>query len=580
MLVGLASTEAAFAQAGEFRGMWVTRFEWPDRDPDKCRAKLDEVMQTLAAHNFNAVVFQVRGQCDTLYPSPEEPWSPLIAPQGADPGWDPLAYALSAAHANGLEFHAYINTHVAWQASKKQPPADPSHVYHRHFNDSEPSTCDWALHKPNGQPAVWGGDSYVWIAPGVPAAQAYIRRQVMYVVNNYDVDGVHFDRIRTPTANVSHDPISVARMQSGAEGNPDDLDFAPWTADQFTRFTRDMYAQIAEVKPHLRVSSCPLGLVSRERYPDYPAGFHYGVTKCHQDAQAWVAAGAMDFIAPQIYWADGGKQPNFSEILPDWIAHAAGRHVCPGHSTRIGVAELLHQVEITRESGGHGNIVFSYGSFKQRDGFEEYSRSSSAYAHPVATPAMPWKDNPADGIIIGTVTDADTGEPVVDAQIRRSDDDYVALSSADGLYSFLKVPPGSYTLTATKSGWPEYRQRAVGVRAGHVVRVDIPLGAEPVVVAVAEPRDETEELPAREEEPRDVEPEQPASTEPQIDEREPVEEYEPPPVRPAPTVRQLDTVVTRESGSTVMRWVLIGLMGAGVVVAAIAGLVYLTSRRN
>src|SRR5512145_229897 len=113
--------------------MWVSRFEWPNRDPAACRATIDEIMKTLAAHRFNAVVFQVRGQCDTFYPSPEEPWSPMISPTGSDPGWDPMAYAIEAAHANKLEFHAYINTHVAWQNGQQRPPAVPSHIFFKHF---------------------------------------------------------------------------------------------------------------------------------------------------------------------------------------------------------------------------------------------------------------------------------------------------------------------------------------------------------------------------------------------------------------------------------------------------------------
>ncbi|MBN1489513.1 MAG: family 10 glycosylhydrolase [Phycisphaerae bacterium] len=583
-LVVLATAPRPSAQADEFRGMWVSRFEWPHRDPATCKATIDEIMRSLAEHNFNAVVFQVRGQCDTLYPSPEEPWSPLLLPASGDsssdvpsvlpltrwspllsqaaagPGWDPLAYAIEAARENNLEFHAYINTHVAWQSSTKEPPVSRSHMYFKHFNEADPDACDWVVHNADGKPEPWGGDSYVWIAPGVPDAQAYTRRQVMYVVNNYDVDGIHFDRIRTPHPDVSHDPISLARMQPGAEGNPDNLDFAAWTADQFTRFLRDMYAQIAEVRPRIRVSSCPLGLVSRDRYPEYPASFHYGVTKCYQDAQAWLAAGAMDFVVPQIYWADDDKQPDFSRILPDWIAHAADRHIYAGHSTRIGIPELMHQVEITRQQGGLGNAVFSYGTFKEKGGFAQYSGAGGVYEHPVATASMPWKDNPSDGIIIGTVTNAETKEPVVDAQIRRSGDDYVALSSADGLYSFLKVPPGTYTLTVTKSGLPEQVFADIPIAAGQVVRADIALGDEQITVTVAEPREPLKSAPAAVKGPRaDARPDQteiPATDQP------------------------FETEVTRERGSSSGRWILIGSSLAVTVALAIAAVILIVRRRQ
>lgn len=480
----LAASNTPELPEGEFRAVWITRYEWPNADAEACRSRIDEMMRTLAEHRFNAVIFQVRGQCDTLYPSPEEPWSPLIAPEGNDPGWDPLAHAIEAAHDNGLEFHAYINTHVAWQSADHQPPADASHVFHRHFNAADPATCDWLVHDALGKPVQYAADNYVWIAPGVPAAQAYTRRQIMHVVQNYDVDGVHFDRIRTPGPEYSHDPISTDRQAAGSEANPADLDFSAWMCDQFTRFLRDVYAQVAEVKPHVKVSSAPLGLVSRDRYHGYSEHFHYGLTKCYQDAQAWLAAGVMDFVCPQIYWSDSDdRRPDFSDVLTDWIAYDAGRHIYVGQSATVGVDELTRQVGVTRAMKGHGNVVFSYGGFKKRSGFAAYSRQGGVYERPAATPYMPWKNAPDHGIIVGTVTDAKTGEPITDAQVRRNGSDYVALSSADGIYSFVRVPPGEYEITAHKRGQPGRQLVAVTVEAGAVARCDLPLGETPAVAA-------------------------------------------------------------------------------------------------
>jgi len=468
----------------EFRGMWVTRFEWPDPNQAKVKETIDTIMADLAAHRFNAVIFQVRGQADTFYPSPDEPWSPLISPTGADPGWDPLAYAIEAAHSHELEFHAYINTHVAWHSKEHAPPGDPNHLYYQHCDTTEPDACDWLIHDEDGRPVQFASDNYVWLAPGVPACQAYLRKQVMYVVNHYSVDGVHFDRIRTSSPAFSHDPISESRRAEGSEGNPDGLDFADWTRDQFTRMLCDLYAQIMEIQPEVKVSSAPVGLYRRGRYPDYPADFHYGYSKTYQDAQAWLAAGAMDFVVAQIYWGDGGPLPDFSDILPDWIAHAAGRHIYAGQNRSIDPAEIVREVRFTREQGARGNVMFHYGGFKAKGYFELYSQPDGVYATPAQTPTMDWKTNPTEGILIGTATDAATHEPVVDAQVTRSGSSYVALSSADGLYSFLKVPPGEYTLTFRKRGLPDRQLARIQVVAGQVTRVDTALGELPVVAQV------------------------------------------------------------------------------------------------
>ncbi len=459
---------------GEFRGMWVTRFEWPSTDMDNAKATIDTVMARLAVHRFNAVVFQVRGQADTLYPSPHEPWSQIIAPTGADPGWDPLQYAIDVAHARGLEFHAYINTHVAWQSGASTPPADPNHLYWQHCNAADPDARDWLIHNADGEPIQYTSDNYVWIAPGVPAAQAYLRAQVMHVVENYDVDGVHFDRIRTPGPAYSHDPISEARW--AGEGNPDGLEFPDWTRDQFTRFLSDLYAEIMAVQPHVKVSAAPLGLYRQERYPDYPAGFQYGYSQTYQDAQAWMAAGALDFISPQIYWADGGSKPDFSDILPDWLANNGGRHIYPGLHRSVGLDHLSDEIETTRDQGGLGNVVFSYSSFNSNDYWDGFSALGGVYEAPAEVAAMPWKLSPATGILMGTVTAYEDGAPLVDAHVKHTDSDHTALSSADGLFAFPKVEPGTYTLTATKPGYAVVEVPELAIVAGEATQVAVVLG--------------------------------------------------------------------------------------------------------
>ncbi len=485
VLATLSAVQTTFAQVAgepmtEIRGMWVTRFEWPQADAAQTRAKIDEVMTNLARHRFNAVCFQVRGQADTFYPSPEEPWSPMISTDPQGPGWNPLQYALDSAHKNGLEFHAYINTHVAWQDVRNQPPTNPAHVYYRHFDASKAGCADWLVHDEQGRPVQFDSeDHYVWIAPGVPAAQAYIRRQVMYVVRTYDVDGVHFDRIRMPRPQYSHDPISTARQVPGSEGNPDGLDFADWTRDQFTRMLCDLYAEIAEVKPQIKISAAPVGITRQDRYPDYPSHFLFGWSKGYQDGQAWMAAGALDFIVPQIYWGKGPNPPRFDEIASDWLTHAAGRYVVPGQNGGLASEELARQVRFGREHGAQGNVVFSYGGFSKRGGLKRFSSKNGVYAQAARVPAFPWKDQPTDGILLGTVADALTGEPIIDAWVTRAGSDHVALSSGDGLYSFLKVPPGLHTLTIHKRGYIAGRFENVEVVAGRVTRVNASLSPGP-----------------------------------------------------------------------------------------------------
>lgn len=530
MLGVLAASAAAQQAPDEFRAVACSRFEWPQKtdgvaDLDKTKAKIDEVMQNLKANNFNAVIFQMRGQCDTLYPSPYEPWSYILSSDGNAPaGWgdfDPMAYAINAAHANGLEFHAYLNGCVAWN-NANPPNYCKRHIYWEHCDSTRPDKRDWLLCKSNGDPVGFTKE-YVWVAPGVPSFQAYWRKQIMYVVEHYNgsdpvtrpaVDGVHFDRLRLPENIYSYDPISEAR-RSG-EGNPAGLEFGDWTADQITRMLIDLYAQISEytqnispTRHRVKVSSAPLGLYLQERYPGYAPGFQYGRSLCFQDAQAWLAAGAQDFICPQIYWAnflykkkkeeDGSctqqGPPYFSEVLPDWISNNSGRHVyafCNQSANNVCMpgglidenSEMKRLVNEVGQGNALGSVIWSYGTFNSNNYWTDFYGPGKPYEYPANTPAMPWKDTPTDGIILGTVLGKKG--PLVDVQITRSGSDYTALSSGDGLYAFLKVPPGTYTLTYTKANLPGTTHE-VTVAAGQVVRVPDVYLANYTVATVASP---------------------------------------------------------------------------------------------
>ena len=456
---------------GEFRAMWVSRFEWPSADKAECQRRIERIMADLADHGFNAVMFQVRGQMDVLYPSPYEPWSEQLGRAGVDPGWDPLRYAIERAHAHGLEFHAYINTHTAWQSASGRPPAHstPEHPFYLHCNAN--GNHDWLICGPSGTPVQWESDGYVWCAPGVPEFNWWTRRVVMHIVCNYDVDGIQFDRIRTPERFFSHDPISMARM-AGA-GNPGKLGFEDWTRDQITRMLNDIYAEVTAVKPWVKVTASPIGIYDRSRFPGY-GGFNDGYNLSLQDSQRWLQMGVVDALLPQIYWSVGGN-PSFDLLLRDWQGHSYGRHIYPGQVIRkYGFPEIEKQISLTRSSGGSGNCLFSYGSASPSI-LEQYA--AGPYARKQGTPEMPWKTNPQTGTIMGVVRAPGGSGSVTDAWIRRDGNEYTWLSGYDGFYAMLNVPPGTYTIRAAKYGLGGVKYTGVTVEAGKVTRADLPMYA-------------------------------------------------------------------------------------------------------
>lgn len=86
----------------EARALWVSRFEYTTA------ANVDTIIARAARANFNVIFFQVRGAGDAFYSSQLEPCAVALCGSlgNGQPAWDPLAVAIAAAHARGIELHA------------------------------------------------------------------------------------------------------------------------------------------------------------------------------------------------------------------------------------------------------------------------------------------------------------------------------------------------------------------------------------------------------------------------------------------------------------------------------------------
>ncbi len=465
LLVALLAGSGWAAPAPEVRGIWVSRFEWPSASQATAKANIDQIMQSAKDNNFNTVFFQVRGQCDVHYPSPYEPWSDTYS--WANPGWDPLAYAIQAAHSRGLEFHAYINTHTLAQTL---PPAvtSPQHMYNLHGPDV-PLEQSWLIRDTAG--ATLTSDNYYWISPGIPEASEWTRRQVMYVVRNYDVDGVHFDRIRTPAPTYSYDPVTVARF--GGAGNPDGLGWGDFMRSQITRDLRNIYGEIMLVKPRVKVSAAPFGIVLKDATTHYQGTGTQSYKEWYQDSWGWLRAGAVDYMVPQIYWQVGSAHP-FELLLADWQEHRYGRGIVAGSTTGGGTKTadaLLAEHEQTRLQGAMGHNIFSYGTM----GNYWSAFKTNRYDQPTTVPDMPWKTAPTLGAIVGRVKDPN-GNPVLDARVNMTGDPYNYLSAYDGFFAILNVETTHPAMVAAlKNGVGAGRANGITVTPGRAVYVEIVL---------------------------------------------------------------------------------------------------------
>jgi len=369
----------------EFRAAWVatvTNLDWPTPSlpPQEQRDQLVGIFESLKGMGFNAIIFQVRPECDALYASDIEPWSKyLTGSQGNAPVplWDPLEFAVEEAHKRGMELHAWFNPYRAERVVGNYPLA-PTHVVNQH--------PDWILTF-----AASGSTGALNILnPGLQEVRDHVAHVVTDIVRRYDVDGIHADDYfypYPPQAISNQDAATFAAYPRGF------TDIGDWRRDNVNLLMKQIMDSINVFKPFVRFGMSPFGIWKNGVPPGITGLDAYATI--YGDAIAWLRDGSVDYFTPQLYWRIGGGQ-DYSKLMPWWADSVAvhSRHYYPGHifGSAYTNAELPNQLKLARANAKvHGEVYFRATQLLGNSlGFADSLRHTY-YPTIALSPVMPWK---------------------------------------------------------------------------------------------------------------------------------------------------------------------------------------------
>lgn len=391
--VALSLSQTATSQAEppkhEFRGAWiatVANLDWPSCrtcEPSQQQDELVQILDRLKAAGINAALFQVRTESDAFYDSPYEPWSYwLTNEQGADPGWDPLAFAVEEAHKRGMELHAWFNPYRADRGSNYTKAANHVTVEHP----------EWILDY----------ETIKILDPGLPEVRDHVTNVIMDVVRRYDIDGVHFDDYFYPYEGTSNqDQATYAEYGGGFN------DIGNWRRFNVFRFVRQVGDSLRAERPEVKYGISPFG-IWKNGVPTGIVGMD-AYNQIYADAVGWLDNQLLDYITPQLYWAFGGGQ-DYALLAPWWESQRNERHYYPGlglykadrstfANNLYSASEVPNQIRFNRSTPGiQGNILFRAKNITQysTQGFSD-TLKTDLYRYPALTPIMEWKSQDAPG---------------------------------------------------------------------------------------------------------------------------------------------------------------------------------------
>jgi uncharacterized lipoprotein YddW (UPF0748 family) len=376
----------------EFRGAWiatVANMDWPSAPGQSVaqqKAELISLLDTAVRLKLNAVIFQVRPSCDSIYASAIEPWSYYLTGgpgESPQPFYDPLAFAIQEAHRRGLELHAWFNPFRA-----RMTPAEP--IALNHIARTHP---EW----------VRSYGDQLWLDPGVPAVREYVLRVVMDVVRRYDIDAVHFDDYFYPYPVKNSSGVNLPFPDGAswrAYGERSGLARDDWRRQNINEFIQSVYQNIKAQKPWVKFGVSPFGIWR----PGFPSGVRgtdaYG--QLYADSRLWLANGWVDYLAPQLYWPIDSPEHSFTALLNWWAQqNVRQRNLWPGLAayeagSLFPPAEIARQIQVTRaHPGASGVILFHLKTFEENPLLA--SLVGAQYTQTAMVPASPWLDTVPPG---------------------------------------------------------------------------------------------------------------------------------------------------------------------------------------
>lgn len=288
------------------RACWVSNFigSLPSYSTEeKWKKDYTYVLDKMESYGLNCIIFHVRTHNNALYKSELNPVASWFKDVNFDE-FDPLAWAIEETHKRGIEFHAWLNPYrISTNGGSTQyvsgdiPAVNP-------VNDSSN--------------LLQSGNSII-LDPGLQSNRDFIVDSCMEVVENYDVDAIHFD-----------DYFYISGVETSKSGD--------WKRQQVDLFIEDLSKQLrAYNKEHnkaIQLGISPSGIYRNGGVTSSPkydsngnltsplasntSGFAHYDNYLYSDTLKWINEEWIDYIMPQTYWSLEQTAASFGELSKWW----------------------------------------------------------------------------------------------------------------------------------------------------------------------------------------------------------------------------------------------------------------------
>ena len=290
----------------EYRAAWVSHFAGDVhayKNEESYKAEITTILDNMERWGMNALVFHVRTHNNALYKSELNPLATFYATVNFEE-FDPLEWIIEECHKRGMEFHAWMNPYrISTTGSSTQ------------YVSGDIPDCN-----PGKDPSklLQSGNSII-LNPALQEVRDFIVDTCMEVIENYDVDAIHFD-----------DYFYISGVETDKTGD--------WKRQQVDLFIEQLHNAMKKYNTEnnkcVQLGISPSGIYQNGGYtakPSYDAngnlisplysntsGFAHYDNYLYSDTKKWIDEGWIDYITPQAYWGMEHTGNNFFELTRWW----------------------------------------------------------------------------------------------------------------------------------------------------------------------------------------------------------------------------------------------------------------------
>lgn len=263
-------------QSEKIKGIWISCYEldFEDKSEIGFTKNIERIFKDIHEKGFNTVFVHLRSHSDAFYKSKLFPISTFIAgKQGKNIDYDPLKTMIYFADIYGLKIHGWINPFRILNGGNIASLSKSNPAY-KLIKEN-----DRRVRKANG--GYYYNPAYEWV-------HTLILNGIKEILDNYKIDGIHFDDYFYPTTDKNFDNIEYKKSKNS-------LSLESWRRENINSLIKQVYTLVHSHKLQFGISP--------------HCSFYYNYSLQYADIEKWCNQdGYVDYIAPQIYYGFKEKQ--------------------------------------------------------------------------------------------------------------------------------------------------------------------------------------------------------------------------------------------------------------------------------